>query len=101
VHIEFDSNETVDRWDDTNTWWDDFVDDSDQAAANRINGRDAIMIGPERRPPRIVTTDKVARNPVGFGARCTTPEDRALPQTSDAKFADAGIRASDAKASCC
>jgi len=49
VHIEFDSEETVDYWDDTHTWWDDFhhnrVDVSDQAARDRIRGKDAIVIG--------------------------------------------------------
>jgi len=49
LHLEFDSEETVDYWDDTSTWWDDFhhhyVDDNDQAAAGRINGKDAILIG--------------------------------------------------------
>ena len=37
VHIEFDSDETVDNWDDTGTWWDRFhhngVDDSKERAA--------------------------------------------------------------------
>ena len=49
LHIEFDSNETVDYWDDTNTWWDDFhhhyVDENDQAAHGRIDGKDVILIG--------------------------------------------------------
>ena len=49
MHIEFDSEETVDYWDDTNTWWDDFhhhfVDDNDQAASGRINGKFAIVVG--------------------------------------------------------
>lgn len=49
IHPEFDSEETVDNWDDTNTWWDDFhhnyVDDNDQAAHNRIDGKDVIVIG--------------------------------------------------------
>src|SRR5262249_8363069 len=49
LHIEFDSDQTVDYWDDTNTWWDDFqhnyVDQGDQAASGRIDGKDAIVIG--------------------------------------------------------
>lgn len=49
VHLEFNSEETVDYWDDTNTWWDDFhhnaVDHSDQTAHDRIDGKDVIIIG--------------------------------------------------------
>lgn len=49
LHIEFDSDETVDYWDNTNTWWDDFhhnyVDNGDQAAQGRIGGKSAIVIG--------------------------------------------------------
>lgn len=47
VHIEFDSDETVDNWDDTNTWWDDFhhhyADNGD--AAHVIDGRPVIVTG--------------------------------------------------------
>lgn len=49
VHIEFNSEETVDNWDDTNTWWDDFhhngVDNDDSAAHLMIDGKFAIIIG--------------------------------------------------------
>ena len=49
VHIEFDSEQTVDNWDDTNTWWDDFhhhyVDDSDAAAHGRIDNKEVFVIG--------------------------------------------------------
>lgn len=49
IHIEFDSEQTVDYWDDTGTWWDDFhhnyVDDSDQAAHGRIDNQDVLVIG--------------------------------------------------------
>ncbi|HEY2712798.1 MAG TPA: hypothetical protein VGI60_09815 [Chthoniobacterales bacterium] len=47
LHIEFDSEETVDNWDDTGTWWDDFhhnyVDQDN--AASRINGKFVIVVG--------------------------------------------------------
>jgi hypothetical protein len=47
LHIEFDSSETVDYWDDTNTWWDgfhhNFVDQG--AAPGAINGKEVIVIG--------------------------------------------------------
>jgi hypothetical protein len=47
LHIEFDSEETVDNWDDTGTWWDDFhhnyVDQDN--AGSRINGKFVIVIG--------------------------------------------------------
>jgi hypothetical protein len=49
VEPEFNSEETVDYWDDTGTWWDDFhhhyVDDNDNAAHGHIDGKDAIIIG--------------------------------------------------------
>ena len=49
MHIEFDSEETVDSWDDTNTWWDDFhhhyVDDSDAATRGYIDGKEVFVIG--------------------------------------------------------
>ncbi|HBB95040.1 MAG TPA: hypothetical protein DC054_06590 [Blastocatellia bacterium] len=49
VHIEFDSDETVDNWDDTGTWWDSFhhngVDDSKAHAAAMIDGSSVIVIG--------------------------------------------------------
>lgn len=49
VHVEFDSEQTVDFWDDTNTWWDDFhhhyVDDSDAAARGHIDGKQVFVIG--------------------------------------------------------
>lgn len=49
VHFEFDSEETVDNWDDTNTWWDDFhhhaVDKDDSTASAFVRGKQAIVIG--------------------------------------------------------
>jgi hypothetical protein len=49
VELEFDSDETVDYWDDTNTWWDDFhhnyVDNNDEAAHGHIDGKFAIIVG--------------------------------------------------------
>jgi hypothetical protein len=49
VHIEFNSEETVDNWDDTNTWWDDFhhkgVDADDTTAHLMIDGKYVIIIG--------------------------------------------------------
>ena len=40
---------TVDYWDDTNTWWDDFhhnyVDNNDEAAHGHIDGKFAIIVG--------------------------------------------------------
>jgi hypothetical protein len=49
IHVEFDSNQTVDSWDDTNTWWDDFhhhfVDDNDAAAHGHIDGKEVFVIG--------------------------------------------------------
>jgi len=49
VQSEFDSDETVDDWDDTGTWWNDFhhnqVDESDDAAHEAIDGKFAIVIG--------------------------------------------------------
>lgn len=49
VHIEFDSDETVDNWDDTHTWWDNFhhnaVDDSKAAASAMIDGSFVKVIG--------------------------------------------------------
>ena len=65
VHIEFDSDETVDNWDDTHTWWDNFhhnavdhtseitnpdgthtiVADGKQYASAMIDGSFVIVIG--------------------------------------------------------
>ena len=49
VHIEFNSEETVDNWDGTNTWWDDFhhkgVDADDTTAHLMIDGKFVIIIG--------------------------------------------------------
>jgi hypothetical protein len=62
VHIEFDSDETVDNWDDTRTWWNDFhhnavdhvtyqghnqqpIYDGDAYASAMINGSYVIVIG--------------------------------------------------------
>jgi hypothetical protein len=49
MQTEFDSDETVDHWDDTGTWWNDFhhnkVDQSDGAAHEAIDGKFAIVIG--------------------------------------------------------
>ncbi len=49
IHIEFNSDETVDNWDDTHTWWDDFhhnaVDDNDEHAHSMIDGDSVIIIG--------------------------------------------------------
>ena len=50
VHIEFDSDETVDNWDDTHTWWDNFhhnaVDVDKAQASAMIDGSFVIVIGP-------------------------------------------------------
>jgi hypothetical protein len=47
VHIEFNSDETVDNWDDTHTWWDDFHHNwVDQGTAHaRIDGSFVSVIG--------------------------------------------------------
>ena len=64
VHIEFDSDETVDNWDDTGTWWNRFhhngvdhcywkyingnwecISDGDAQASAMINGSFVIVIG--------------------------------------------------------
>jgi hypothetical protein len=46
LHIEFDSSETVDYWDNTNTWWDGFHHNFvDQGSGSVINGREVIVIG--------------------------------------------------------
>lgn len=49
IHIEFDSEETVDNWDDTQTWWDHFhhdgVDNDDATARVMIDGDSVIVIG--------------------------------------------------------
>jgi hypothetical protein len=49
VELEFDSEETVDYWDDTHTWWDDFhhnyVDNNDEAAHGHIDNKFAIIVG--------------------------------------------------------
>jgi hypothetical protein len=47
IHTEFDSDETVDQWDNTNTWWESFhhaVDDDDNTAHGMLNGNFAIVI---------------------------------------------------------
>jgi hypothetical protein len=49
VHIEFSSDETVDNWDDTHTWWDTFhhhaVDDNKPPPSEMIDGSPVIVIG--------------------------------------------------------
>jgi hypothetical protein len=49
IHIEFDSDETVDNWDDTGTWWDNFhhngVDQGDSVAHSMIDGKLVIVLG--------------------------------------------------------
>ena len=49
IHVEFDSDETVDNWDDTHTWWDNFhhnvVDDSDAHAHAVLDGLQLKVIG--------------------------------------------------------
>ena len=49
VHIEFDSDETVDNWDDTHTWWDNFhhnaVDIDKAHAQAMIDGSFVIVTG--------------------------------------------------------
>jgi hypothetical protein len=52
VEIEFDAGETVDYWDDTHTWWEDFhkaVDSTDGKtggpAGSMIDGHEVIIIG--------------------------------------------------------
>jgi hypothetical protein len=49
IHIEFNSEETVDNWDNTHTWWDNFhhngVDHDDATASGMINGDSVIVIG--------------------------------------------------------
>ena len=49
VHIEFDSDETVDNWDDTHTWWDNFhhngVDVDKPHAQAMIDGSFVKVIG--------------------------------------------------------
>ena len=49
LHVEFDSEETVDYWDDTHTWWDDFhhnaVDNNDATAHTYIDNKDVIVVG--------------------------------------------------------
>jgi len=49
IQTEFDSDETVDDWDDTETWWNMFhhdkVDDGDGTARDEIDGKFAIVIG--------------------------------------------------------
>jgi hypothetical protein len=47
VEPEFNSQETVNHWDNTGTWWDDFHHNwVDQGrAAERINGKDVIIVG--------------------------------------------------------
>src|SRR5437588_138561 len=47
IHTEFDSDETVDQWDDTNTWWEHFhdaVDNDDDIAHAMLKGNYAIVI---------------------------------------------------------
>jgi hypothetical protein len=47
VHFEFDSEETVDYWDNTNTWWDDFHHNGvdPEIAQKFIDGKQVIVIG--------------------------------------------------------
>jgi hypothetical protein len=49
VHIEFNSEETVDNWDNTGTWWDYFhhqcVDNGDDKASNFINDDSVYVVG--------------------------------------------------------
>jgi hypothetical protein len=49
VLIEFDSDETVDHYDHTSTWWEDFhhngVDKSDATAESKVNMANAFIIG--------------------------------------------------------
>ena len=49
IGIEFDSDETVDHWDNTQTWWEkfhhDYVDDDNDAAKRLVQGNFAIVIG--------------------------------------------------------
>jgi hypothetical protein len=47
IHTEFDSDETVDNWDGTDTWWEKFhdaVDDGDDAAHAMLPGNETIVI---------------------------------------------------------
>jgi hypothetical protein len=47
IHAEFDSDETVDQWDDTDTWWERFhdaVDRGDDDAREMVNGHDTIVM---------------------------------------------------------
>jgi hypothetical protein len=49
VHVEFNSDETVDNWDDTHTWWDNFhhnaVDVDKAHASAMLDGKSVIVIG--------------------------------------------------------
>jgi hypothetical protein len=49
IELEFDSDQTVDHWDGTNTWWDafhhNFVDTNAPAANDLIRDKNAIVIG--------------------------------------------------------
>jgi hypothetical protein len=49
IMTEFDSDETVDYWDNTQTWWDNFhhnvVDESQDQAREALKGNYAIVIG--------------------------------------------------------
>jgi hypothetical protein len=49
VHVEFNSDETVDNWDDTHTWWDNFhhnaVDVDKAHASAMLNGHFIKVIG--------------------------------------------------------
>jgi len=49
IHVEFNSDETVDNWDDTHTWWDNFhhnaVDVDKAHASAMLNGHFVKVIG--------------------------------------------------------
>jgi hypothetical protein len=50
VHIEFDSRETVDQWNNTDTWWKKFhqengIDKADSERSGLIDGHYAVVIG--------------------------------------------------------
>jgi hypothetical protein len=49
LHAEFNSDETVDNWDNTQTWWNDFhhnvVDQDQNAARAKLYNKESIIIG--------------------------------------------------------
>jgi hypothetical protein len=49
VHAEFDATETVNNWDGTGTWWENFhhngVDQGDDKAASMLNGHYVMVVG--------------------------------------------------------